>query len=62
MFVPFVAPGVEERHENIGRGVEGAGVAPFPEIATDAGVGEVGRIRETPVLTADDVIDLVGRV
>ena len=62
MFVPFVPAGMEERDERVRGGVDGASIASFPKVASDASVGEVGRVRQASVLAAEDVIDLVGHV
>ena len=60
--IPAVAPRVEEAHELSTQGIDRADVAPFPRIASNAGIREVAGIRRSAVLTTNDVVDLMRRI
>jgi hypothetical protein len=62
MVIPAQAPPVEEIHERSAQGIDRANVAPLPRIASNAGIREVAGIRRSAVLTANDVVDLMGRI
>ena len=56
---PALPARVEERNQGAGGVLKRTEIAPFPGIATHAGVREIIRFRSPAMLAADNVIDLV---
>jgi hypothetical protein len=58
VFVPGVAPGIEEPDSASGP-VDGCDVRPFVAVAEDTGISQIADARGAAVFPANDVIDLV---
>jgi hypothetical protein len=58
MLSPYVSPGIEESDRAAGT-VYGCDISPFVPIAEDTGIGKITNTRGTPVLPADDMVDLM---
>src|SRR5438270_450526 len=57
---PVMLPGVKERRERAGLGIERAEIRALVPVAREAGEGQVVQYGLSTVLQRDDVIDLVG--
>jgi len=62
MIFPTLMPRMEQRNELSAGNVERADITPLPCVAPKASEGKIAGLRLSTVLTADDVIYLVGRI
>lgn len=58
---PRLTPGIVQRHDEAGFGINRRDVGPLLQVAADATETQVRRIVRTKVLLPDDVVDLMGQ-
>ncbi len=61
MFLPRLPPGVIERHDEVGLGVDGRDIRPLLQVAANAAQAQIVGIVRSAVLPSDDVVNLMGQ-
>ena len=60
MLLPCIGSRVVQRNEQASLGVNRRTIGSLVQVASNAGQAQVGRIIGPPVLSPDDVVDLMG--
>ncbi|CAN5900513.1 hypothetical protein BH23GEM7_BH23GEM7_30910 [soil metagenome] len=62
VLLPLVSPGVKERHDLTGEGIDSRQVGSLVQVTAVAGQSQVIEVVRAAVLPGDDVLDVVGQL